>query len=49
MDNQGWETKTGDLLAASQKARRCSLVENEQDIKSNLSKNVIFKKKKMTI
>lgn len=48
MYNQRWETKTGDLLAASQKVRPCSQVENKQDIKSNLSENVISKKK-MTI
>ena len=46
MYNQRWETKTGDLLAASQKVRPCSLVESKQDIKSNLSENVISKKKK---
>ena len=45
MYNQRWETKTGDLLAASQKVRPCSQVENKQDIKSNLSENVISKKK----
>ena len=48
MYNQRWETKTGDLLAASQKVRPSSHVENKQYIKSNLSENVISKKK-MTI